>query len=88
MLRITNNEENVIVLTLSELAVNNSGIYQFEFYHIDSKTTTELELEVFETNPRIDTFVFDAEFEKTGDYIYKVYQEETLIETGLCRIVA
>jgi hypothetical protein len=88
MLRIINNEENAITLTLSELAVNDSGVYQFEFYHIDSKTTTNLELEVFETNPRFDLIVFYAEFERTGDYIYKAYQEEKLIETGLCRITA
>lgn len=86
MLRIINNDENLIVLTLSELSVNDSGVYQFEFYHIDSKTTTDLELEVIETNARIDTFFLFAEFEKTGDYIYKTFQEEKLIETGLCRI--
>ena len=86
MLRIINNDENLIVLTLSELSVNDSGVYQFEFYHIDSKTTTDLELAVIETNARIDTFIFFAEFEKTGDYIYKAFQEQKLIETGLCRI--
>lgn len=83
MLRIKNNQENALVVTLSELRVNESNEYVFEFKHVQTQEVTAIEIVTNETNSRFDEVIIDAEFEHLGDYEYKVMQEETIIEQGL-----